>query len=71
VASEDEIRPVVQWYVDALTAAGQAIHDGEDVGQVIRDAVDGLSENQAKNVLQVMIAHQAQQALKDGKRQWN
>jgi hypothetical protein len=71
MASEDEVRPYVEWYVGALTRAAQAIHDNADVGDVIREDVDGLSEEEARNVLQVMIGHQAQQAIKDGKRNWN
>jgi hypothetical protein len=71
MASEDEIRDYVQWYFDALSAAGQAILNEEDVGEVIREAVDGLSEAQARNVLQVMIGHHAQQAVKGAWRKWN
>lgn len=71
MASEDEIRPYVEWYMGALARAGQAILEKRDAGDVIREDVEGLSEEDARNVLQVMIAHQAQQAIKHGKRQWN
>ena len=71
MASEDEIRSYVEWYVAALRAAAQAINDGEDAGQIIRERVDELSEAEARNVLQVMISHYAQQPLKDRRRRWN
>ncbi len=65
MASEDKIRPYVAWYMAALTAAGEAIRDGEDAGEVIRKAVSELSEDQARSVLQVMIAYQAERAAKE------
>jgi hypothetical protein len=71
MASEDEIRSYVEWYVAALSAAAEAIKGGEDAGQVIRSRVDGLSEAEARNVLQVMISHYAQQPINDRKRKWN
>ena len=64
VPGEDKIRPYVAWYVDVLGLVAQAINDNEDVGQVIREAVDGLSESEVRNVLQVMIGLHAQQAVK-------
>jgi hypothetical protein len=67
MASDDEIRAYVDWYVNVLTAAAQAINDGEDAGQVIRDRVDGLDEAELRNVVQVMLAHHAQVALEHGK----
>jgi hypothetical protein len=71
MASEDEIRSYVEWYVAALGAATDAIKDGKDASRVIRDLVDELSEAEARNVLQVMISHYAQEPLKDRKRKWN
>jgi hypothetical protein len=63
MASEDELRPYVEWYVNALTSATQAIYDNKSPGDVIHEAVDGLTEEEARNVLQVMLCHQAQQVL--------
>ena len=71
MGGEDEIRPCVEWYAAALASAVQAIAENEDVGQVIREAVDGLSEAEVRNVLTVIIGHQAQQAIKHGKRKRN
>ena len=42
-----------------------------DTASKLDHRVDGLSDAEARNVLQVMTGHQAQQAVKDGKRQWN
>ncbi len=67
MADKDEIRAYVSWYVDALVAAAKAIDGGEDAATLIRERVDELSEPEARNVLQVMIAHHAQQALKEGR----
>jgi hypothetical protein len=64
VPGEDKIRPYLAWYVDVLGLVAQAINDNEDVGQVIREAIDGLSESEVRNVLQVMIGLHAQQAVK-------
>jgi hypothetical protein len=69
VASKDQIRRYVAWYAAALAAAAQAIDEGKDAGEVIRMAVDGLNDADARNVLQVIIAHQAQQAVTEGKRE--
>ena len=69
--SEEEIRSYVEWYVAALGAASKAIEDDEDAARVIRDRVDELSEAEARNVLQVMISHYAQEPLKDRRRKWN
>jgi hypothetical protein len=71
MASEDEIRSYVEWYVAALRAAAQAIDDGDDAAQIIRDRVDELSEAEARNVLQVMISHYAQQPVQVRRRRWN
>lgn len=67
----DKIRPYLAWYVDVLGLVAQAINDGDDVGQVIREAVDELSDTEARNALQVMIAHHAQQAVERDKRESN
>ena len=66
MASKDQIRRYVEWYVAALAAAAQAIAGGKDVGEVIQTAVNGLSEADARNVLQVVIAQQAQRAVTEG-----
>ena len=71
MASEEEIRSYVEWYMAALSAASEAMDDGEDAAQVIRDRVDELSEPEARNVLQVMISHYAQEPLRGRKRRWN
>jgi hypothetical protein len=63
MASKDQIRRYVEWYAATLAAAAQALAEGEDAGGLIQTAVDGLSEVDARNVLQVVIAHQAQQAV--------
>jgi hypothetical protein len=65
---EDKIRPYIAWYVDVLGLVAQAINDGDDVGRVIREAVDELSDTEARNALQVMIGHHAQQAVEHDKR---
>jgi cytochrome c553 len=67
MASKDQIRRYVAWYAAVLAAAAQAIDEGNEAGEVIRTAVDGLSDADARNVLQVIIAHQAQQAVTEGK----
>jgi cytochrome c553 len=67
MASKDQIRRYVAWYAAALAAAAQAIDEGKEAGEVIRAAVDGLSDADARNVLQVIIAHQAQRAVTEGK----
>jgi len=64
MTSEDEVRRLLKWYVAALGAAAEAIHDGEDVGRVIRELVDGLNDAEARSVLVVMIGHHAQSAVK-------
>jgi hypothetical protein len=64
MASEDDVRPFAQWYVEALTRAVQALVDGKDVGAVIRNEVDGLSESKARNVLQVKLGDDAVRAHK-------
>jgi hypothetical protein len=68
MASEDVFRPYVEWYVVTLTSVMQALRDNEKVGDVIREAIDVLDEEEARNALQVVLAHQAQQAIKRGKR---
>ena len=64
MASEDEIRSLVNWYANAVTLAAQTIDADEDVGEVIRAEVDALSESEIRNVLLVMIGHHAQLAIK-------
>jgi hypothetical protein len=71
MASEDVFRPYVEWYVVTLTSVMQALRDNEKVGDVIREAIDVLDEEEARNALQVVLAHQAQQAIKRGKRESN
>ena len=68
---EDKIKAYVAWYVDVLGLAAQAIHDNDDVGQVIREAVSALSESEARNALAVMIGHHAQQAVQHDKGELN
>jgi hypothetical protein len=68
MASDEKVRPYMEWYVAAVAAAGQAIRDGEDAAEIIREAVSELGEDQARNVLQVMIARQAQRAVEQSKR---
>jgi hypothetical protein len=67
MASEDQVRQYAVWYAGALTAAKQAIEEGEDAGVVIGAAVSGLSDGDARNVLAVILAHQAQEAATEGK----
>ena len=69
MASEQVFRPYVEWYVVTLTSVMQALRDNEKVGDVIREAIDVLDEEEARNALQVVLAHQAQQAIKRGKRE--
>jgi hypothetical protein len=71
MAGEDEVRPFVQWYVEALARAVQALADGKDVGAVIRNEVDRLSEAKARNVLQVKLGDDAVRAHRHGKRMGN
>jgi hypothetical protein len=66
MAGKDQLRRYVEWYAAALAAAVQAIAEGRDAGELIQAAVDGLSEADARNVLQVVLAHQAQQAATEG-----
>jgi cytochrome c553 len=67
MASEDQIRRYVAWYAGALTAATQAIDEGKDAGEIIGAAVEGLSDADARNVLAVILAHQAQEAATERK----
>jgi hypothetical protein len=71
MASEDVFRPYVEWYVVTLTNVMQALRDNDNVGDVISEAVDVLDEVEARNALQVIIAHQAQQAIRRRRREWN
>jgi hypothetical protein len=63
MASKEQIRRYVEWYAATLAAAAQALAEGKGAGELIQTAVDGLSEADTRNVLQVVIAHQAQQAI--------
>ena len=67
MASEDVFRPYVEWYVVTLTNVMQALRDNEKPGDVIREAIDALDEDEVRNALQVVLAHQAQQAMKRAK----
>jgi hypothetical protein len=62
MAREDDIRPIAQWYVEALARVVESLADGKDVGAVIRNEVDGLTEMEARNVLQVKLGDDAVRA---------
>jgi hypothetical protein len=59
----------VEWYAAVLAAAAEAIAAGKAAGEVIQTAVNALSDADARNVLQVIIAHQVQQAGTEGNRE--
>jgi hypothetical protein len=61
----------VEWYAAVLTAAAEAIAAGKDAGEVIQTAVNALSDADARNVLQMIVAHQAQRAVAEGNRERN
>ena len=63
MAGADVFRPYVEWYVVTLTKVMQAVDDNEKAGDVIREAIDVLNEEEARNALEVVLAHQAQQAI--------
>jgi hypothetical protein len=63
MAGADVFRPYVEWYVVTLTKVMQAVDDNEKAGDVIREAIDVLNEEEARNALEVLLTHQAQQAI--------
>ena len=71
MATEDVFRPYVEWYVVTLTNVMQALRDHDDVGDVIREAVDVLDDVETRDALEAIIAHLGQQAVKHRKREWN
>jgi hypothetical protein len=62
MTSEDQRRAFAEWYVATLGRTVEAIAAGGDGGSVIRQALDELTDVQARNFLQMKLADDAVRA---------
>lgn len=62
MTSEDQRRAFAEWYVATLGRTVEAIAAGGDGGLVIRQALDELTDVQARNYLQMKLADDAVRA---------